>query len=122
MSNSRLTQLSRVLRNNATSQEKKLWYQFLNKFPVRFHRQKVILSFITDFYCHQAKLVVEVDGSQHDEEENIILDQLRTEKLEMLGIKVLRFTNRDIDYQFDAVCREITNHVEDRIGRKTIDS
>ncbi len=122
MSNSRLTQLSRVLRNNATPQEKKLWYQLLNKFPVRFHRQKVILSFITDFYCHQAKLVVEVDGSQHDEEENIILDQLRTEKLEMLGIKVLRFTNRDIDYQFDAVCWEITNHVEYRIVRKTIDS
>lgn len=117
MSNSKLTQLSRVLRKNATPQEKKLWYQFLNKFPIRFHRQKVILNYIVDFYCHQAKLAIEVDGGQHYEDKNILSDQFRTEKLAELGIKVLRITNREIDFQFRDVCQEITDLVEERIGR-----
>ena len=56
---------AKELRKNATRQENHLWYDFLRSYPVRFQRQKTIGSFIVDFYCHAAKLVIELDGSQH---------------------------------------------------------
>ena len=64
MSPSPMIQLARNLRNNVTPQERKLWYLFLSKFPLRFHRQKTIGPYIVDFYCHKAKLVIEIDGGQ----------------------------------------------------------
>lgn len=60
--------LARTLRKNATAQERHLWYDFLADYPVRFQRQKAIDEYIADFYCHRAKLVIEVDGSQHSTE------------------------------------------------------
>ncbi len=99
--------LAKKLRKNATPQENHLWYDFLAKYENRFQRQKVIGDFIADFYCHKAKLVIEIDGSQHYFEENMLKDEFRTEILEGYGLKVIRFTNRQINTSFKAVCEYI---------------
>ena len=95
---------AKKLRKNSTPQEAKLWYVFLSKYNVRFQRQKAIDNFIADFYCHKAKLVIEIDGSQHYEEQTKQKDAFRTEILEGYDLKVIRFTNLDIDNRFRAVC------------------
>lgn len=95
------------LRKNATKQENHLWYDFLRTYPIRFQRQKTISGFIVDFYCHEAKLVVEVDGAQHYEEKDLAYDARRTAALEGFGLTILRFTNGDIDHRFSAVCEQI---------------
>lgn len=89
----KLTEKARNLRNKATSQENKLYYQFLRGFKYRIHRQKIIGKYIVDFYCHQAKLVIELDGGQHYQDEVIERDLIRTKFLENRGFLVLRFTN-----------------------------
>ena len=96
--------LAKNLRKNATKQENHLWYDFLSKCEVRFQRQKAIDNFIADFYCHQAKLIIEIDGSQHYTEEGIKKDEFRTEILEEYGLKVIRFTNYQINNNFRGVC------------------
>jgi len=111
-----MTQLARNLRNNSTPQERKLWYLFLSKFPLRFHRQKAIGPYIVDFYCHKAKLVIEIDGGQHIEQENQESDQKRTEYFASIGLEVIRFTNRDVDNYFDGVCGEIIQTVNTKVG------
>ncbi|MCL2815537.1 MAG: endonuclease domain-containing protein [Oscillospiraceae bacterium] len=93
------------LRNNATKQENHLWYDFLKKCPVQFYRQRIIGNYIVDFYCPKAKLVIELDGSQHYEKETAEYDRVRTEYLNALGLRVIRFTNRDIDGNFNGVCQ-----------------
>lgn len=98
---------ARKLRKDATKQERRLWYDFLRNYPVRFQRQKAIGNYIVDFYCHSAKLVVEIDGSQHFEDDTKAYDQDRTHYLEQQGLKVLRFTNMDIDRHFESVCMVI---------------
>jgi len=103
--------LAKNLRKNATPQEKHLWYDFLSKYEVRFQRQKAIDDFIADFYCHKAKLVIEVDGSQHYTEDGAQKDEFRTEKLEKYGLKVIRFTNHQIDTNFKKVCEYIDDTV-----------
>lgn len=85
--------LARNLRKNATPQEKRLWYDFLSKYEVRFQRQKAIDNFIADFYCHRAGLIIELDGSQHYTEDGMRRDGFRTEILEGYGLRVIRFTN-----------------------------
>jgi len=90
-----------------TKEESLLWYRFLSKYPFRFRRQYVIGDYIVDFYCHQAKLVVELDGSQHYEPEEAEKDRIRTKYLESLGLHVLRFTNLEVLQQFRAVCEAI---------------
>ena len=95
---------ARNLRKNATKQENHLWYDFLRTYPVRFQRQKTIGSYIVDFYCHSAKLVIELDGSQHFSEAATAYDAARTQFLEQQGLKVLRFTNLDVDRHFESVC------------------
>ena len=106
---------SRELRKNATKQEKKLWYQYLNTFPVRMHRQMVIGYFIVDFYCHKAKLVIELDGGQHFDDEKLKKDEVRTAWLESRGLVVLRFTNLEVDQHFSGVCERIREVVEQRL-------
>ena len=106
---------SRELRNNATQQENQLWHQFLSAFSLRFHRQKVIGNYIVDFYCHQAKLVVELDGGQHFSEEGLKLDELRASFLESQGLFVLRFTNWEINHRFFQVCQRIEEVVNQRL-------
>ena len=100
------------LRTNATKEENHLWYDFLSSYPIRFQRQKAIDNFIADFYCHQANLVIELDGSQHFTEEGIKNDEFRTEILENYGITVLRFTNNQINNNFPGVCAFIDMNVK----------
>ena len=116
MSEESLKDKARELRNNATSQEDKLYYQFLRKFKVRIHRQKVIGYYIVDFYCHKAKLVIELDGGQHFQEDKLVQDDLRTRFLESQGLLVLRFTNWEVDNQFAQVCQRIEDVVDQRFA------
>ena len=110
-----LTTLSQKLRKNQTKEEALLWYNFLRKYPVQFRRQYVIGEFIVDFYCHKAKLVIELDGSGHYEPDVMQKDQKRTEYLESLGLFVLRFTNLDIHKNFYNVCEKINMTTQRRI-------
>ena len=106
---------ARNLRNNATLQENRLYYQFLCRFKYRIHRQKVIGHYVVDFYCHRAKLVIEIDGGQHYQDERLIKDDIRTKYLEQQGLLVLRFTNWEVDHQFALVCQRIEEVAEQRI-------
>ncbi len=102
---------ARTLRKNMTKEERHLWYDFLRELPVMVHRQKVIGSYIVDFYCAAAKLVIELDGSQHYEEKGIITDTARDEYLRALGLTILRYSNREVNQQFSSVCEDILNHL-----------
>ena len=106
--------LAKNLRNNMTPWERKLWYCFLKEYPVRFQRQKCIDNYIVDYYCFQAKLVVELDGGGHYDPKSEEKDRIRTEALEKYGLKVLRFCNVDIDKNFYAVCTVIDDEVKKR--------
>ena len=99
--------LARNLRKNATPQENHLWYDFLSKYEIRFQRQKSIGDYIADFYCHKAKLVIEIDGSQHYTPQGKQEDQFRTERLAEFGLNVIRFSNRQINTNFRGVCEYI---------------
>ena len=90
-----------------TREEKHLWYDFLSQYPVRFRRQEIIGNYIADFYCDKARLVIEIDGSQHFEKENERYDLQRTKFFQSLHISVLRFSNDEINTSFEAVCRTI---------------
>ena len=111
--NKSLKQFSQQLRTNPTKEEFLLWNKFLRKYPIQFRRQYVIGNYIADFYCHTAKLVVELDGSQHYDPEEAEKDRVRTEYLESLGLRVMRFTNLEIATEFDAVCEAIRNFCEE---------
>jgi len=112
----KLIPYAKNLRKKATPQENKLWYRYLKDFPVRFQRQKTIDSFIADFYCHQAKLVIEIDGHQHYTVQGSAYDRDRTIILNRYGLDVLRFTNQEIDLQFLSVCRSIDQAVAQRLS------
>ncbi|MBQ4569450.1 MAG: endonuclease domain-containing protein [Ruminococcus sp.] len=114
--NGRNIKLAQNLRKNATRQEKHLWYDFLSKYEIRFQRQKAIDNFIADFYCHKAKLVIEIDGSQHYTEDAIGKDEFRTKILKGYDLKVIRFTNRQIDENFRGVCDYIDFIVRDSLS------
>ena len=111
----RNVQLAKNLRKNMTPWERKLWYCFLKTYSVRFQRQKPIDRYIVDFYCAKAKLIIELDGSGHYETESIENDRKRTEKLESLGYKVIRFTNLDVDNNFYGVCTVIDETVKNTL-------
>jgi very-short-patch-repair endonuclease len=101
-----------------TREEKHLWYDFLSKYPIRFRRQEIINNYIVDFYCHKAKLVIEIDGLQHcDSDAVVVYDEKRTEYLKSLGLEVLRIPNIDIKQSFDDVCIEIERIVTERIEK-----
>ena len=110
-----LIPLAKKLRKDATPQERRLWKEFLKDYPLRFQRQKVIDHYIVDFFCHAARLVIELDGDQHGEPENLRRDALRTAELEALGLRVLRFTNQEVETSLDAVCYSINRAVRDRL-------
>lgn len=111
-------ELAKKLRKNATPQEKRLWYDFLSKYEIRFQRQKAIDNFIADFYCHKAKLIIEVDGSQHFTDKGMKNDEIRTDILEGYGLKVIRITNRQISTNFSGVCEYIDTVVKNALGKK----
>ncbi|MBQ9968117.1 MAG: endonuclease domain-containing protein [Oscillospiraceae bacterium] len=116
--NKELTKRAQHLRKAQTKEEARLWYQFLCRYPLRFHRQYVIGNYIVDFYCHKARLVVELDGSQHFSIEEIEYDSKRTDYLESQGLQVLRFSNLDVLRQFQNVCTAIDMAVKERTMQK----
>ena len=116
--NEKLTDISQVLRSNMTKEEKHLWYDFLKLLPITVNRQKVIGKYIADFYCAGAKIVIEIDGGQHYEEEARKKDQIRDAYFAEIGITVLRYTNLDIHRNFNGVCADIINHIEVATGEK----
>ena len=107
-----LTENARALRRNMTAEERKLWYGYLRGAPGHFRRQQVIGRYITDFYSDPFQLVIEIDGSQHFEEEGREKDKQRDEYLHRLGMTVLRYSNADVRERFSAVCEDIRNHCE----------
>ena len=106
---------SQYLRKNMTKEERHLWYDFLKTYPVQFKRQYSIGPYFVDFYCYKARLIVELDGSQHYEPVGIDYDRERTFYLEEQGLSVLRFSNRDVMEQFRSVCEAIDLAVQNRV-------
>jgi len=111
-----LVPYARRLRREMTREERRLWYDFLRGYPVRFLRQKVLGRYIADFYCAAAKLVVELDGSQHYEEMTMERDTERTRYLEKYGLAVLRVPNNEVNGNFRGVCEYIDMQVRLRTG------
>ncbi len=114
--NSRLVPLARELRKNMTKEERHLWYDFLKDYPTRFLRQKILGEYIVDFYCAEVKLVIELDGSQHYNDEERIKDEKRTEFLKGYGLRVVRIANNEINRNFSGVCEYIDNEVKRSLG------
>ena len=104
--------LAKALRKNSTPWENKLWYQFLRACSPRFQRQKAIGDYIVDFYCAKARLVVELDGGGHFEPGQAAKDRERTKTLEDMGLRVLHFSNLDVDRNFSGVCETILRAVD----------
>ena len=117
--NDRLS-FARKLRKEMTKEERKLWYQFLRTFPIRFRRQEIIGDYIVDFYCASARLAIELDGSQHYEDENVIKDQLRTESIQEESITVLRIPNNAVTQNFEGVCTYIEEAVNAGLREKPL--
>ena len=115
--NPALTDNARKLRKNMTKEEKHLWYDYLCSFPVRFLRQKVVGHYIVDFYCAKAKLVIELDGSQHYEASGIEYDKIRTEELQKYGLNVIRIPNNEVNENYSGVCQYIENIVYESLHR-----
>ena len=100
-----------------TKEERHLWYDFLRTYPVRFSRQKVLGKYIVDFYSAEAKLVVELDGSQHYEPDAMISDAERTAFLERYGLRVMRIPNNEVNRNFCGVCAYIDAAVKQSLSQ-----
>ena len=109
-----LVDAARMLRKEMTPQEKHLWFGFLRHYPVKIYRQKIMNNFIVDFYCAKARLVIELDGSQHYTEDGLAHDSERTNILNALGLMIIRFPNTEIDNNFSSVCNKIDNIIKSR--------
>ncbi len=116
--NKEIVPLAKILRKNMTKEEKHLWYDYLREYPIRFIRQKVIGKYIVDFYCAKAKLIIELDGSQHYDDKGIEKDDLRTEFLEQYRLKIIRISNLDINKNFEGVCTFIDNEVKQSLSHR----
>ena len=103
----KLLRYSQKLRKSMTKEERHLWFDFLKTYPVQFRRQYPIAPYIVDFYCYKARLVVELDGSQHCDSAGFRYDAHRTAALEAQGLKVIRFSNLDVIRRFRGVCEAI---------------
>ena len=113
--NPTLSKNAKNLRKNMTKEERHLWYDFLRNYPIRFLRQKVIDDYIVDFYCHDARLIIELDGSQHYEENAMIKDRIRTEIIEQRNFIVIRIPNNEINQNFRGVCEYIDTLVRSKV-------
>ena len=114
--NSDLTKFAQELRTNMTKEEKHLWYDFLKILPYTVNRQKVVEKYILDFYCAEAKIAIELDGSQHFEPDAKKKDAERDRFLREQGIRVLRYTNIDVNSNFDGVCSDILKNIDVRLN------
>jgi len=110
--NKKLTPHAKRLRKDMTKEERHLWYDCLKLLPLTVHRQKVIGKYIVDFYIAAAKLVIELDGSQHYEEAHRIKDETRDAYFHSIGCHVLRYSNADINLRFDRVSEDIYHHIK----------
>ena len=110
--NPSLRSFAQKLRRDMTKEERHLWYDFLRQLPKNFNRQKVIGSYIVDFYCAEARLVIELDGSQHYEEDGVEYDRKRDAYLKERGLHVLRYSNAEINREFQTVCEDILKHLK----------
>ena len=115
--NKEIVPLARSLRKNMTKEERSLWYNFLRTYPVKFSRQKVLGKYIADFYCAKAKIIIELDGSQHYDEDGEKKDKERTEFLMRYGIRVIRIPNNEVNCNFRGVCEYIDNTVKEIFGQ-----
>ena len=120
--NTDLTSNARTLRKNMTKEERHLWYDFLKSYPVRFLRQKVIDNYIVDFYCHSARLIIELDGSQHYEERGALKDKIRTERIEQRNLIVIRIPNNEVNRNFEGVCQHIDITVKESLRQSATDT
>ena len=109
--------LAKKLRKNMTPWERKLWYEFLRNYPIRFQRQKAIGNYIADFYSAKARLVIELDGGGHYTIKGSEKDSKRTYDLNSLGLEVLRISNTDIDKNFPGVCEHIDKVVTSAVKK-----
>ena len=116
LKNNTLLKNARQLRKEMTPQERKLWYLFLRKYPIKIYKQRIIGSYIVDFYCARAKLVIEIDGSQHYEDAGKKNDSVRSAYLDNLGLSVIRYSNADINCRFDGVCESIHQYIQRRMS------
>ena len=115
--NKQLIPLAKQLRKEMTKEERHLWYNFLRTYPVRFSRQKVLGKYIADFYGAEARLVIELDGSQHYENDNMEKDAERTDYLKGYGLKVIRIPNNEVSRNFRGVCEYIDAAVKQSLSQ-----
>ena len=120
MGKNRLINLSRVLRKEMTDEERKLWFTFLKHLPVTFKRQKIFGNYILDFFCPDALLAIELDGSQHGKEENVVKDRERDSFLNSKGIEVARYSNYAIHTNFEGIKRDVLSRLKRRLRYKDI--
>lgn len=116
--NSKLLNIARTLRRNLTNQEKHLWYDYLRYYPIKIYKQRIIDNYIVDFYCHKARLAIELDGSQHYSVDGKNNDGERTKNLEKYRIEVMRFSNFDVDEKFEGVCDLIDKRIKERVNKQ----
>ena len=112
--------LAKALRKNMTPWERKLWYDFLCNYPIRFQRQKAIGNYIADFYCAKARLVIELDGGGHYTTEQRIKDEQRTNDLNAMHLTVVRICNLDIDRNFRGVCEYVDRLVQNSLPQSPL--
>lgn len=112
--NKNLLNIAKILRRNMTPQENHLWYDFLRHYPIKVYKQRIIDDFVVDFFCYQAKLVIELDGSQHYTRNGQNYDAERTKVLAKHGLLVLRFSNQDVEKDFEGVCDRIDMIIRER--------
>ena len=119
--NKQLVPFAKQLRKEMTKEERHLWYDFLRNYPVRFSRQKVLGKYIADFYSAEARLVIELDGSQHYEGDNIEKDAERTTFLKGYGLTIIRIPNNELNRNFRGVCEHIDAIVRQSLSQKSED-
>ena len=115
--NKKNIQVAKMLRKNMTPWERKLWYNFLQNYPVRFQRQKAVGDYIVDFYCAKAGLAIELDGGGHYLHSSKIKDDIRTLELNKQKVKVIRICNLDVTRNFYGVCEHIDRAVKEGINK-----
>ena len=115
--NKNLVSNARTLRKNMTKEERHLWYDFLRNHSARFTRQKILGKYIADFYSPSAKIVIELDGSQHYDEVQKQKDAERTKYLEGYGLRIIRIPNNEVNQNFRGICEYIDEIVKQSLSQ-----